>query len=38
MKIEFKEARTEITPEDLQLREQLSKDLFLEAKNSKYNF
>lgn len=38
MKIEFKEARTEITKEDLAAREKLAKDLLSEASSSKYNF
>lgn len=38
MKIEFKEARTEITKEDLQAREKLAKDLLSEATSSEYNF
>lgn len=38
MKIEFKEARTEITQEDLEARKNLALELFDEAKTSKYNF
>lgn len=38
MKIEFKEARTEITPEDLKAREQIAQDLLLEASGSEYSF
>lgn len=38
MKIEFKEARTEITKEDLKIREKIAKDLLSEANSSKYNF
>lgn len=38
MKIEFKEARTQVTQEDLQAREQIAKDLLLEASGSKYDF
>ncbi len=38
MKIEFKEARTEITPEDLSARNQIAKDLLSESLASKYEF
>lgn len=38
MKIEFKEARTQITAEDLQARQQIAQDLLLEASGSKYDF
>jgi len=38
MKIEFKEARTQVTTEDIEAREQISKDLLTEASTSKYDF
>lgn len=38
MKIEFKEARNEITEEDLKQREEIAFNLQQEAKNSNYNF
>lgn len=38
MKIEFKELRTEITPEDLAQRKEIALNLLDEAKNSKYDF
>lgn len=38
MKIEFKEQRNEITPEDIKQREDIADKFLTEALNSKYNF
>lgn len=38
MKIEFKQKRTQVTPEDLSQRKTLARELLTEAKSSKYDF
>lgn len=38
MKIEFKQKRTQVTPEDLAQRKTLARELLTEAKSSKYDF